>query len=378
MNKIFTLLKKEEKRLFKNYNLIASENLPSKNIIKALGSYSNVKYSEGYPGKRYYNGNKFIDEIENECIKECKKLFKCKVANVQPLSGAIANIALISNLLKPGDKILSMDLDSGGHLTHGSKVNFIGKTYNVISYPLNDKFEIDYLKMEKLAIKHKPKLIISGATCYSKKINFKKIGEIAKKCGAYHLADISHIAGLIVTGYHQSPLNYADFVMSTTHKTLRGPRGAIIISNNIKHEKFINRSIFPHFQGGTHQNIIAAKTICFQEAQTKKFNIYIKRILDNTKYVCNKLKENGFNIIGNITENHLFLIDMTNKNIRGHDAANLLEKNNIIVNANMIPNDKNSSFNPSGIRIGLALETSKNISKSKLNIIIKTFIKLFN
>lgn len=375
---IFKLLKKEKKRIFNNYNLIASENLPSKNVIKALGSYSNMKYSEGYPNKRYYNGNKIIDKIELNCIKECKKLFKCKVANVQPLSGSIANIALISYILKPGDKILSMSLDSGGHLTHGSPSNFIGKTYKILSYPLNKNFEIDYKKLEKIAVKEKPKLIISGATCYSKKINFKKIGQIAKKINAYHLADISHIAGLIVTNYHQSPIKYADFITSTTHKTLRGPRGAIILSNNLKFEKIINQAIFPHFQGGTHQNIIAAKTICFKEAQTKSFKKYIFKTIKNTKFLCDELKKLNFSIIGNTTENHLFLIDLQNKNIKGRDAADILEKNNIIVNANSIPNDKNSPFNPSGIRLGLALETTKNISKKDLLIIINKFKQLFN
>jgi glycine hydroxymethyltransferase len=229
--KIEKLIKKEKERLDKTYNLIASENLPSEDSLQVLGSFINYKYTEGFPGKRYYCGNKWYDKFEELAIERAKKLFKCKYVNVQPLSGAIANIAVISYLLKPGEKILSMKLSDGGHLTHGSSANFIGKNYKICFYSLDKNNKVNYNKLRETALKEKPKLIISGATCYSRKISFKKIGEIAKEVGAYHIADISHIAGLCVTGFHQSPINYADIVTSTTHKTLRGVRGAVILSN---------------------------------------------------------------------------------------------------------------------------------------------------
>lgn len=369
--KELTLIEFEKDRLNSTYNFIPSENLPNKYVLQALGSFINYKYTEGYPGKRYYNGNENYDKIENLCIENAKKLFKCKIANVQPLSGSVANIALISNLLKPNDKIVSMSLNSGGHLTHGSPQNFIGKTYKIINYPLDEKFEINYDLLKEIVKFQKPKLIISGATCYSKKINFKRIGEIASEYGAYHLSDISHIAGLVVTGLHQSPIKYADFVTTTTHKTLKGPRGALIMSNNKEYDKLINTSIFPHFQGGTHPNIIAAKSICFQQAMTKNFRYYMEKVLSDTKYFCERLQDVGFKIVGDTTENHLFLVDLSPLKIDGRTAADLLEEQGIIVNANSIPNDKGTPFRPQGIRLGTALETGRGLTQKDINKIVK-------
>lgn len=375
---IFDLIKKDKQRLDNTYNLIASENLCSQDILTALGSFINYKYTEGYPGKRYYNGNENYDKIEVHAVELAKQLFNCKVANVQPLSGAIMNIALISNILKPGDTILSIDLSSGGHLTHGSPANFVGKTYNLVFYKLDKNGRIDYKDLEFKAKKNKPKLIISGTTAYSREIDFKKIGKIAKEVGALHLADISHIAGLVATGYHQSPIKYADFVTTTTHKTLRGPRGGLILSNNLEYEKLINTSIFPHFQGGSHPNIIAAKAICFSEALTPIFKKYIKDVLVNTKYLCNELKRRGFKIVSDGTDNHLFVIDFNDEKFDGRQFADLIEKEEIIVNANSVPGDKGTPFRPKGVRVGLALETTRNITKHQLKYLATKFKETYD
>ena len=366
-DKIFKYLENEEIRVNNNYNLIASENLPSKDCLRALGHLINFKYSEGNVRKRYYQGNINVDLIENECKNRAKKLFKCKYANVQPIGGSAMNLALISFMLNPGDTILSMDLKSGGHLSHGSSVNFVGKTYKIISYGVDKNGKIDYNELNELAQKFKPRMIISGATCYSRKINFKKIGEIADSVDAFHVSDISHIAGLIVAGFHQSPIKYADFVTTTTHKTLRGVRGGIILSNNDEYKDLINKIIFPHFQGGPHSNIMAANAIALREATLQKFKSYIKKVLENTSYLCNKLKDYGFKIVGGKTENHLILIDLSPLKIDGRRAAELLEKNGIVLNANAIPNDKNSLWRPSGIRLGMALETTKGITKKEID-----------
>ena len=379
VDKIFKYIKDEEERIKKTFNLIASENLPSPNILKALGSIINFKYSEGNVGRRnrYYNGNRNIDKIEEECIKRAKKLFKCKFANVQPISGSIMNIALITYLLKPGDTILSLDLKSGAHLTHGSSVNLIGKLYKIINYNLDSCGFIDYEDLKEKALKYKPKLIISGTTSYPRKINFKKIGEIAKKINAYHLVDISHLAGLVVSGFHQSPILYADFVTTTTHKTLRSVRGGLILSNKLKYKNIINKIIFPHFQGGPHPNIIAANAIALKEAGTRNFKLYIKKVLENTKYLCEKCKKNGFKIVSGGTDTHQFLIDLNKENINGREFADALEKENIIVNANVIPNDKGTQYYPKGIRLGCALVTTQNISKRKLNEIANKIKEVF-
>lgn len=367
-DKIFEILKEEEERVKKTYNLIASENLPSKNVLKALGHMINFKYAEGNVAKRYYCGNKNIDEIEKICKERAKKLFKCKYVNVQPLSGSIMNIALISSILKPKDKILSLSLDCGGHLTHGSPVNFIGKTYKVYNYKVDKETQmIDYEKLRELAIEIKPKLIISGVTSYSKKLRFDKIDKIAKEVWAYHLADISHIAGLIVAGKHNSPIKFADFITTTTHKTLRGVRGGIIMTDRREYEKIIDKIIFPHFQGGPHINIIAANAIAFKEALSIDFKKYIIKVLENTKYLCDKLKEKGLKIVSDGTDNHLFVIDLSKNNVDGRFISEELEKIGIIVNSNSIPFDKANPWRPSGIRIGLALETTKGITLDELD-----------
>ena len=370
-NLIFNALENEEIRVKNTYNLIASENLPSKEQLKALGHMINFKYTEGKVGRRFYQGNINTDKIEKECIERAKKLFKCKVANVQPLSGAVMNIALISRILKPNDKILAMSLKDGGHLTHGSEVNFIGKNYNVIPYGVNENGFLDYEEIERMAIKFKPKLIISGATNYSRKINFQKFSRIAQFVKAYHLADISHIAGLCVTGFHQSPIKYADFVTTTTHKTLRSVRSGIILSNKLQYKNLIDNSIFPHFQGGTHPNIIAAKAIGFKEAMKPSFKNYIRKVLENTKYLCEELKKRYFNIVSNGTDNHMFCIDLKNKGMDGRTFAEKLESKGVIVNANTIPGDTGTPWRPKGIRIGLALETTKGITKKQINDIVR-------
>lgn len=375
---IFKTIEQEKKRLDSTYNLIASENLCSPEVLAALGSFINYKYTEGYPGKRYYNGNKYYDELESKAIALAKQLFECKVANVQPLSGAIMNVALISNILKPGDTILTISLENGAHLSHGSPANFVGKTYNIVHFGIDKNGFIDYKDLENKAKMYKPKLIISGTTAYSRKIDFKKIGEIAKKNKAYHLADISHIAGLVVTGFHQSPIKYADFVTTTTHKTLRSCRGGLILSNNLEYEKLINNSIFPHFQGGSHSNIIAAKAVGFSEALQPNFKTYIKNVLANTKYLCNLLQRKGFKIVSNGTDNHLFVIDFNDENFDGRMFADELEKRDIIVNANTVPGDKGTPFRPKGVRVGLALETTRNITKFQLKLIAEQFELVYN
>jgi len=375
-NLIFNVLKNEEIRVNNTFNLIASENLPSKGQLEALGHMINFKYTEGKVGKRFYQGNINTDKIEKECIERAKKLFKCKVANVQPLSGSIMNIALISRILKPNDKILAMNLNDGPHLSHASEVNFIGKNYNVKYYGVDKDGLLDYKEIAKIAIKFKPKLIISGATNYSRKINFKKFGKIAQFVKAYHLVDMSHIAGLCVTGFHQSPIKYADFVTTTTHKTLRSVRSGIILSNNIKYKNLIDNCIFPHFQGGTHPNIIAAKAIGFKEAMKPSFRTYIKKVLENTKYMCEELKKRSFKIVSNGTNNHMFCIDLKNKEIDGRTFAEKLEEKGIVVNANPIPNDTGTPWRPDGVRIGLALETTKGITKKQIGYIAEIMGKL--
>jgi len=369
---IFKYLKEQEKKTKNCYNLIASESLASKESLKALGSFINYKYAEGFPGKRYYCGNKWIDKIELECIERAKKLFKCKLVNVQPINGSGMNLALISFLLKPGDKILSMG-SNFGHLSHGSKVNFTGKHYKIFRYDVNENGDIDYKELEKLALKIKPKLIISGYSSYYKKIDFRKIWNVCKGVGCLHISDVSHLCGLIAAGYHQSPINYCDFMTSTFHKTMLGVRGGVIMSNNIKYKDVINRCIFPFFQGGMHPNIIAANAIALKHASTNKFKIHIKKVLENTLYLNNKLEELGFKVSG--TQNHLFLVDLSQTRIDGRTFADELEKRNILVNCNLIPNDKRNPWRPSGIRIGLNFETQRGITKKQLDFIANKMLE---
>jgi len=361
MDKIFELIKKEKLRQDTNIELIASENFVSEDILKASGSILTNKYAEGYPGKRYYDGCEVIDEIESIAIDRLKKLFDAKFVNVQAHSGSSANIAVYMALLTPGDTVLGMSMDAGGHLTHGSKVNFSGKLFNAVSYGVTkDTHTIDYNEVLRLAREYKPKMIIAGASAYSRIIDFAKFREIADEVDAYLMVDMAHIAGLVAAGYHPNPLPYADVVTSTTHKTLRGPRGGIILTNNEIIAAKINKMIFPGAQGGPLEHIVAAKAICFGEALKPEFKIYQEQVLKNMQAMVKTFKENNIPVISNGTDNHLCLIDTyTTYNVTGHDASNILSKAQITCNKNGIPFDTLPPMKTSGLRLGAAAMTTK-------------------
>jgi len=365
--KLFELIQNEEKRQRETISLIPSENEAYSEVLEILGSSLSNKYSEGYALKRYYNGNKFIDEIELLAIERTKKAFNCGFANVQAYSGSPANQAIYMALLNPGDNVLGFDLGSGGHLTHGSKVNFSGKMYNSLTYTVNKETElIDYDEVERLAKEHKPKLIVCGTTAYSRKIDFKRFSEIAHSVGAYLLSDISHITALVVSGLHESPFPYSDVVMTTTHKSLRGPRGAVILSNDEEIMKKINKAVFPGLQGGPHNATTAAIAFTMEQTQTEEFKKYSQRIIENRQILEDILKKNSFRIVSGGSDNHLLVIDMRDKGMTGKEAANKLEEKGIIVNANSIPFDPAKPFDPSGIRIGTPLISARNYSKEKV------------
>ena len=361
MDKIFELIEKEKHRQDTNIELIASENFVSEEILKASGSILTNKYAEGYPGKRYYDGCEVIDEIESIAIDRLKKLFDAKFVNVQAHSGSSANIAVYMSLLTPGDTVLGMSMDAGGHLTHGSKVNFSGKLFNAVSYGVTkDTHTIDYNEVLRLAREYKPKMIIAGASAYSRIIDFAKFREIADEVDAYLMVDMAHIAGLVAAGYHPNPLPYADVVTSTTHKTLRGPRGGIILTNNEIIATKINKMIFPGAQGSPLEHIVAAKAICFGEALKPEFKIYQEQVLKNMQAMVKTFKENNIPVISNGTDNHLCLIDTyTTYNVTGHDASNLLSKAQITCNKNGIPFDTLPPMKTSGLRLGAAAMTTK-------------------
>ncbi len=379
-DKIFKLIKLEKKRQENNINLIASENYTSLNIMKAQGSILTNKYAEGYYKKRYYGGCKYIDKIEKIAINRAKKLFNANYVNVQPHSGSQANFAVYNAILKPGDTILGMKLNHGGHLTHGSKINISGKIYNAKLYGLNKKEEINYNEIEYLAKKYKPKLIIAGFSSFSKICKWKIFKEISKKYNSLLMIDMSHIAGLVAAKIYPNPLKFADIVTTTTHKTLAGPRGAIILAkgNNYKLYKKINSSLFPGIQGGPMMHIIAAKALIFKEALNKKFINYQKKIIKNCKLMCNIFIKKKFKIISNGTETHLFVINLKNKNISGLEAEKILNKININVNKNCIPNDKKNSFITSGIRIGTSAITRRGIKEKLIIKITKIICKILD
>ncbi|TRZ79296.1 serine hydroxymethyltransferase [bacterium] len=363
---LYNLIKNEKKRQQETINLIPSENYASQAVLDAAGSVLTNKYSEGYPEKRYYPGNFFMDKIEDYCKTKAKEVFNLNEeweVNVQPYSGAPANLEVYFALLNQGDKILSLKLSHGGHLSHGHKVNISSHFYKIVHYGLNNKGYIDYNALEAIALKEKPKIIISGATAYPREINFKEFGRIAKKIGAYHLADISHIAGLISAGLHQSPFPYADVVMTTTHKTLRGPRSAIIYSKKEIASK-IDKAVFPGIQGGPHEHIILAKAIAFEEALMPEFKNYQKQIVKNAKVLANQLIRYGFKLISGGTDNHLILIDLKNM-IDASEAENLLEQANILANRNTIPDDE-SPFRPSGLRLGTPAITTRGMKEKEM------------
>lgn len=359
--KIAEILKKEEKRQSENIELIASENYTSPYVRELAGSIFTNKYAEGYPGKRYYGGCEYIDELENLAIMYACKLFHVKYANVQPHSGSSANMAVYRALLKPKDKVMGMSLSNGGHLTHGHKMSFSGQDYEIVSYDVAPKTEmLDYEEIRKLALTEKPKMIIAGASAYSRSIDFKKFREIADEVGAYLFVDMAHIAGLVATGLHENPCLYADVVTSTTHKTLRGPRGGLILTNNEEIAKKINKTIFPGIQGGPLEHIIAAKAQCFYEALQPSFKEYQIEVLKNMKALVAVLQEENFKIVSNGSDNHLILVDVkTSCGLTGKEAEEVLDKIHITVNKNTIPKETENSMITSGIRIGTPAMTTR-------------------
>ncbi len=357
-------LEKEKLRQQNNIELIASENYASKDVMALQGSIFTNKYAEGYSGKRYYGGCINVDTVEDLAIEYVTKLFDCKYANVQPHSGSSANMAVYKALLNYGDKVMGMNLSHGGHLTHGHPINFSGLEYEIISYDVDSETEmIDYDKLEQLALETKPKMIIAGGSAYSRIIDFKRFREIADKVGAYLMVDMAHIAGLVATGLHPSPIPYADVVTSTTHKTLRGPRGGIVLTNDEEIAKKINKIVFPGIQGGPLMHVIAAKAECFYEALQPEFKTYQEQVLKNIKALAKILSDNGLRIISGGTDNHLILVDVTSLGINGKEAEKLLDEVNITVNKNTIPFDKESPFKTSGIRLGSPAMTTRGLKE---------------
>ena len=355
----------ELRRQRNNIELIASENFVSKDILKLQGSVLTNKYAEGYSGKRYYGGCKYIDEVETLAIKYACELFDCKYANVQPHSGSSANMAVYKALLNVGDKVMGMNLSHGGHLTHGHPINFSGLDYNIVSYDVDLKTEmLDYDEIEALALKEKPKMIIAGASAYSRFIDFKRFRSIADKCGAYLMVDMAHIAGLVATGLHETPIPYADVVTTTTHKTLRGPRGGMILTNNEEIIKKINKTIFPGIQGGPLMHVIAAKAECFYEALQPEFKEYINSVVKNAKVLSDTLKSEGFRIVSGGTDNHLMLVDVKSIGLTGKEAEKILDAINITCNKNTIPNETESPMVTSGIRLGTPAMTTRGFNES--------------
>ena len=368
-------LKLEKKRQERNIELIASENYVSKSILKLQGSILTNKYAEGYPNKRYYGGCKYIDIFEEKAIEYACKLFDCKYANVQPHSGSSANMAVYRSLLEKGDKILSISLSEGGHLTHGSSVSFSGKDYEIVSYSLINEI-LNYDEIEKIAIREKPKMIIAGYSAYSRKIDFKKFREIADKCGAYLMVDMAHIAGLVAGKVHMNPCSYAHVVTSTTHKTLRGPRGGLILTNDEEIIKKINKTIFPGIQGGPLMHVIAAKAQCFYEALQDDFKIYAKNIIKNASAMSNEFIKNKVKVVSGGTDNHLMLIDVkTSFGLTGDVAEKTLDKIYITVNKNTIPNETEKPSVTSGIRIGTAAMTTRGLNENDFVKVTDVIIK---
>ena len=347
----------------KNIELIASENFVSKAVMAAMGSPLTNKYAEGYPGKRYYGGCECVDIVENLAIERAKELYGCTYANVQPHSGAQANMAVFFALLQPGDTVLGMNLAHGGHLSHGSPVNFSGSYFNIVPYGVNDDGFIDYDEVLRIAKEAKPKMIIAGASAYARKIDFKRFREIADEVGAYLMVDMAHIAGLIAGGVHESPIPYAHVTTTTTHKTLRGPRGGMILSSaEFAEEHKLNKCVFPGIQGGPLMHVIAAKAVCFKEALSPEFKLYAQNIVTNAQALAKGLLSEGFNLVSGGTDNHLMLVDLQSKNVTGKEAEKLLDAVNITCNKNSIPNDPASPFVTSGIRLGTAAATTRGLN----------------
>lgn len=362
---IYEAISKETSRQEEKIELIASENFTSEAVREAMGSTLTNKYAEGYPGKRYYGGCECVDVVENIARDRMCRLFNAEHANVQPHSGSQANMAVYMTVLQPGDKVMGMNLSDGGHLTHGSPVNFSGKLYKFVSYGVGEDGYINYDKMLEMAKAEKPKLIVAGASAYPRIIDFKKIREICDEIGAYMMVDMAHIAGLVATGLHPSPVPYADFVTTTTHKTLRGPRGGAIVCKE-KYAKALDKTIFPGMQGGPLMHIIAAKAVCFKEALEPSFKEYQIKVLENAKTLASALQERGFNIVSGGTDNHLMLVDLRNKGITGKATEKLLDEVGITVNKNTVPFETESPFVTSGIRIGTPATTTRGFGKPEM------------
>ncbi len=357
----------EYARQQRNLELIASENIVSEAVMMTMGTVLTNKYAEGYPGKRYYGGCQYVDVAETIAIERAKKLFGCDYANVQPHSGAQANMAVFLAMLKPGDTVMGMNLDHGGHLTHGSPVNFSGLYFHIVSYGVNDDGFIDYDEVEKIALKERPKLIIAGASAYARFIDFKRFREIADKAGAYLMVDMAHIAGLVAAGLHPSPIPYADVVTTTTHKTLRGPRGGMILANKEAAEKFnFNKAIFPGTQGGPLEHVIAAKAVCFGEALKPEFRTYQEQVVKNAAALAKALEKQGFKILTGGTDNHLMLVDLRGTDISGKELQNRCDEVYITLNKNTVPNDPRSPFVTSGVRIGTPAVTSRGLKEEDM------------
>jgi len=370
-------MEKEIGRQNDHIELIASENFVSKAVMAAMGSPLTNKYAEGYPGKRYYGGCEYVDIVENLAIERAKKLFGCTYVNVQPHSGAQANMAVYFALVKPGETVMGMNLAHGGHLTHGSSVNMSGTYFNIVPYGVNDEGFIDYDELRRIAHECKPKMIIAGASAYGRKIDFKKFREVADEVGAFLMVDMAHIAGLVAAGFHESPIPYAHVVTTTTHKTLRGPRGGMILSSEefaTKHK--LNKSIFPGTQGGPLMHVIAAKAVCFKEALDPSFKEYAGRIIDNANALCKGLMDRGFKIVSGGTDNHLMLLDLTNKGVTGKDAEKLLDAAHITCNKNTIPNDPASPNVTSGIRLGTPAVTTRGMNTNDMDVIAEAIAML--
>ena len=361
-------IKAEMERQNSHIELIASENWVSKAVMAAMGSPLTNKYAEGYPGRRYYGGCQCVDVVEDLARERAKELFGCEYANVQPHSGAQANMAVFFAILEPGDTFMGMNLDHGGHLTHGSPVNMSGKYFNVVPYGVNDDGVIDYDEVRRIALDCKPKLIVAGASAYARTIDFKRFREIADEVGAYLMVDMAHIAGLVAAGLHPSPIPYAHVTTTTTHKTLRGPRGGMILSSNEMNEKFnFNKAIFPGIQGGPLMHVIAAKAVCFKEALTPEFKEYQKQVVKNAKALCEGLKKRGVKIVSGDTDNHLMLVDLTGKDVSGKELEKRLDDAHITCNKNTIPNDPRSPFVTSGVRLGTPAVTTRGMKEDDMD-----------
>lgn len=366
IEQVFHCINQEAKRQHEHLELIASENYTSEEILKAAGSILTNKYAEGYPGKRYYGGCAYVDKIETIAIEQAKALFECQYANVQPHSGSSANAAVFQALLEPGDTIMGLSLEHGGHLTHGSSVNFSGKNYKAVPYQTDDKGFLDYDKILEQALEEKPKMIIAGFSAYSREVHWERFREIADRVGAIFLADMAHLSGLIAAKAHPSPLPWADVVTSTTHKTLRGPRGGLILSNNPDNFKKLDKSIFPGTQGGPLMHVIAGKAICFAQAREEKFKKYINQVLKNAQALSGRLREKGHRIVTDGTDTHLFLVSLLTKEYSGKDLEIYFESAGITLNKNTVPGETRSPFVTSGLRIGTAALTTRGMQEKEM------------